>query len=207
MLTSIQPFLTELSKTILGLTDDEKAIIKDSKGAGGPVKAYNALRVALNRNYPAFTNPELEAYILENCTDHNPEAADLLNRLLAHLRQKIADHYSNENEWLVNYVPEGLRNSIVSTQAIDRLRGSEREGWDYLSFKDIADLATYKTNWSSFFKSLLFIEGVSEKRGEATAWLDEMGSFHESVKANRHLINSHFQRIVGIAHAYGIDVA
>ena len=114
MFTEIESFLESLALTISLLSEEEITKIKKSKGAGGPTDSYNVLRIALNHNFPEYTYPELVKFIEEYNTDFNPEASDLLTKLLQYLRYKIKENYPDETEWLRNYVPETLRNTLVS---------------------------------------------------------------------------------------------
>lgn len=205
MFTSIEVFLESLAATIISLSEEDRTTIKKGKGAGGPVDAYNALRVALNHNMPEYTYPDLVEYIKENCTNHNPEANDLLTRLLEHLRKSIFDHYSDENEWLSNFVPSNLRNELLSKKAIESFNGSTINTCDLLSYSDIATLASYKTNWSLFFKELLSFEGITVK-GDALSWLESMAKYHSDVIANRKLTFSQFEQVTKTAAAFNISL-
>lgn len=205
VLEDITPFLQALSKTIMFLSEEDRNTIKTEKGAGGPVKAYNTLRVALNKEYKQFNYPELEEYIKENCTNHNPQAQDLLTRLLYHLRDLIEQRYPNENEWLRRYVPEALAKTIVSNQAQEAFsENREVKAWQVISFSDIATLASYKTNWSDFYKGLLTFEGVSIK-DDALSWLKEMAKYYSAVSSNRKITNTEYQKIKKVANAFGIE--
>lgn len=204
LFASIVPFLKALAETLNTLSDEDINTIKTSKGAGGPIKSYNAIRLALNHNYPEYIYPELEQLIKEHYTDHNPEATDLLTRLLEQLREKISSRYPDENEWLRNYVPEKLRNSLISKKAIAALDGGDSTVWDFISFANIAELSSFKTNWSQFYKSILTFDG-SEAKGDAVSWLKNLESYYNDVVANRKITTTQFQEIEKIASAYGID--
>lgn len=204
ILEGIKPFLLALSQTINTLSEEEVLRIKKSKGAGGPTDSFNVLRLALNRNYSTYTYPELVQFIEEYNTDYNPEASDLLNRLLQLLREKVEEHYPDENEWLRNYVPENLRNELVSKKAIASLEDPTSKVWDFLSYANISALASYKTNWSQFYKGILKIEGA-EAKGEAIAWLKVMESSFSDVTNNRKITSAQFQQIARVAAEFGIE--
>lgn len=202
--SAIEPFLESLALTISCLSEEEKTKIKKSKGAGGPIDSYNVLRLALNHNDPKYTYPELERYIEEYNTDYNPEANDLLTRLLQLLKDKIKENYPDPKEWLRNYVPENLRNVLVSRQAIDSMNNPEASVWDYLTYSHISALASYKTNWSLFYKGFLKIGGA-EAKGAAVSWLKEMDACYNDVTNNRKISSSQIQRITKIATEFGIE--
>lgn len=204
MFTEIEPFLESLALTISDLSDEEIAKIKKSKGASGPTDSYNVLRLALNHNFPEYTYPELERFIEEYNTDYNPEASDLLNRLLELLKERIKEHYPDETAWLRDYVPESIRNALVSKKAIDAINKPEAKVWDYITFSHISALASYRTNWSLFYKELLKIEGA-EAKGKAVAWLKDMDTAYNDVTNNRKINTAQFQKIAGIAASFNIE--
>lgn len=202
--TEIEPFLESLALTISCLSEEEITKIKKSKGAGGPTDSYNVLRLALNHNDPEYTYPALVKFIEEFNTDYNPEANDLLTKILQLLRDRIKENYPDETDWLRNYVPESLRNTLLSKRAIDSIDKPEAKVWDYLTFAQISALASHKTNWSLFYKGLLKIEGA-EAKGAAVSWLKEMDACYNDVTNNRKISTAQFQRIAKIAAAFGIE--
>lgn len=202
---AIEEFLLYLADTVANISDENKQKIRQAKGAGGPVEAYRIIQIALNQKYPEYINEDLAKYIEENCQNNNPAAGDLLTRLEARLRELIKNEYeSKEDEWMREYVPSKLSEQWVSDLAIAKLRGASVNVWDLITFDAIKELAKHKSNWSTFYRSFLEIDGKSKI--DTLNWLEAMSQYKKSVENNRQIPTSQYKEIEEIANKFGILV-
>lgn len=202
---AIEEFLLYLADTVANISDENKQKIRQAKGAGGPVEAYRIIQVALNQKYPEYINEDLAKYIEENCQNNNPAAGDLLTRLEARLRELIKNEYeSKEDEWMREYVPSKLSEQWVSYMAIAKHRGERVNVWDLIIFDAIKELAKHKSNWSTFYRSFLEIDGKSKI--DTLNWLEAMSQYKKSVENNRQIPTSQYKEIEEIANKFGILV-
>lgn len=202
---AIEEFLLYLADTVANISDENKQKIRQAKGAGGPVEAYRIIQVALNQRYPEYINEDLAKYIEENCQNNNPAAGDLLTRLEARLRELIKNEYeSKEDEWMREYVPSKLSEQWVSYMAIAKHRGESVNVWDLITFDAIKELAKHKSNWSTFYRSFLEIDGKSKI--DTLNWLEAMSQYKKSVENNRQIPTSQYKEIEEIANKFGILV-
>jgi DNA sulfur modification protein DndB len=198
-------FLFYVAEVLLELSDENKQKIRQAKGAGGPVEAYRIIQVALNQKCPEYINEDLAKYIEENCQNNNPAAGDLLTRLEARLRELIKNEYkSKEDEWMREYVPSKLSEQWVSYMAIAKHRGESVNVWDLITFDAIKELAKHKSNWSTFYRSFLEIDGKSKI--DTLNWLEAMSQYKKSVENNRQIPTSQYKEIEEIANKFGILV-
>ena len=200
---NIEDFLFNLSETLLSLSDESKLRIRQAKGAGGPVETYRIIQVALNQRFPDFINEDLSKHIEENCKNNNPAAGDLLTRLEVKLRDIIKEEYQpNEEEWIREYVPTKLSEQWVSYMAIAKHRGEDVCVWDLITFEAIKELAKHKSNWSTFYRSFLEIDGKSKL--DTLSWLESMSQCKKMVENNRQIPTSQYKDIEEIANKFGI---
>lgn len=198
-------FLFYVAEVLLELSDENKQKIRQAKGAGGSVWAYRIIQVALNQKCPEYINEDLAKYIEENCQNNNPAAGDLLTRLEARLRELIKNEYeSKEDEWMREYVPSKLSEHWVSYMAIAKHRGESVNVWDLITFDAIKELAKHKSNWSTFYRSFLEIDGKSKI--DTLNWLEAMSQYKKSVENNRQIPTSQYKEIEEIANKFGILV-
>ncbi len=198
-------FLFYVAEVLLEISDENKQKIRQAKGAGGPIEAYRIIQVALNQKCPEYINEDLAKYIEENCQNNNPAAGDLLTRLEAKLRELIKNEYeSKEDEWMREYVPSKLSEQWVSYMAIAKHRGESVNVWDLITFDAIKELAKHKSNWSTFYRSFLEIDGKSKI--DTLNWLEAMSQYKKSVENNRQIPTSQYKEIEEIANKFGILV-
>ena len=198
-------FLFYVAEVLLELSDENKQKIRQAKGAGGPVESYRIIQVALNQKCPDYINEDLAKYIEENCQNNNPAAGDLLTRLEARLRELIKNEYeSKEDEWMREYVPSKLSEQWVSYMAIAKHRGETVNVWNLITFDAIKELAKHKSNWSTFYRFFLEIDGKSKI--DTLNWLEAMSQYKKSVENNRQIPTSQYKEIEEIANKFGILV-
>lgn len=200
---AIEELLLYLADTVANISDENKNKIRLAKGSGGPVVAYRILQVALNQRCPEFITEDLATYIEENCKNNNPAAGDLLTRLEAKLKSIIKEQYGdNEKAWLNELVPPKLAEQWVSDIAIAKHRGETIAVWDLITFDVIKELAKYKSNWSTFYRTFLEIDGKSKI--DTLAWLETMSQCKKYVENNRQILTSQYKEIEEIASKFGI---
>jgi len=110
------------------------------------------MMAVINEARPAFTTPDLTAYLSTRDVEGTKQAKDYIdemNRIIFEdVITTLQTHYgSAQNEWWLNGVPKGIRNDC------DKLwndNQGEHERWQYLYFINYADILMHGSNWELF---------------------------------------------------------
>ena len=99
---------------------------------------------------------ELEAYIIEYETDYNLDAQSKISELEKELVERIKKQVEVNPNWLNDYLPEDIRNDIISRKAIKennlKAKGDTStvvSEWEFISFTEIIKIISFASNWSS----------------------------------------------------------
>ena len=90
----------------------------------------------------------------------------------------------------------------MSYIAIAKHRGENVCVWDLITFEAIKELAKHKSNWSTFYRSFLEIDGKSKL--DTLSWLESMSQCKKMVENNRQIPTSQYKDIEEIANKFGI---
>ena len=193
--------LLNLADTINTLDLDTIKVIKTAKGGAAKKTSWNKLRVDFNRKFPDFTYPELEEYIKENCANNNPYASQYIGEILDKIKSRLKDKIGNDSQWMHKYLPEKLRNDLISKVAIEKAnrqnQGNDEEvdGWDYISFNEIKQIANYSTNWSAFCSDVLVLPSNKMNKINTLQWLTDLESAKNRISLNQSIVTSEFEAI------------
>ena len=196
-----ESMLFDLADTINCLEPETINAIKTAKGGGAKKTSWNELRVAFNRKYQEFTYPELEEYIKQYCANNNPYAAEYIREILSEIKKRLKQNINNDPQWMHKYLPEKLRNDLISKCAIEK---SNRENngnhedvdpWDYISFNEIKMIANYGTNWSSFCSDILLLPSNKMNKINTLSWLTDLETAKNRISVNQSIVTSEFENI------------
>ncbi|MBR1581939.1 MAG: DGQHR domain-containing protein [Bacilli bacterium] len=193
--------LLNLADTINTLDLDTINAIKTAKGGAAKKTSWNKLRVAFNTKFPDFTYPELEEYVKENCVNNNPYASQYIGEILDEIKRRLKDKIGNDSQWMHKYLPEKLRNDLISKVAIEKvnrqIQGNDEEvdEWDYISFNEIKQIANYGTNWSAFCSDVLVLPSNKMNKINTLQWLTDLESAKNRISLNQSIVTSEFESI------------
>ncbi len=202
-------FIKECEDLIYALADtldnlDPEAIqkIKESKGGSAEKTSWRTLQVAFHNLHPEYTNEELEAYIIEYETDYNLDAQSKISELEKELVERIKKQVEVNPNWLNDYLPEDIRNDIISRKAIKennlKAKGDTStvvSEWEFISFTEIIKIISFASNWSTLFQKTLLPEGLNETRVKTASWIKSMGDYKNRVQAAKRLSKSEYDLI------------
>lgn len=203
-----QYMLIALGDTINNLAPESAKIIKSAKGGGAKKVAWRELQVALHNRCQDFINDELSAYIKENCQNNNPLASDYIARIENKLVFEFKNKMMNIQNWQYQYLPEKLRNELYSKTSIENrdrnYRGiSEKvEEWNFISFKEIKEISSYKSNWSLFCSEILSKNELSKSKTDTLMWLAELDSMKNRIANGEAIKTSEFEKIEIIFNSF-----
>lgn len=195
--------LLELADTISSSDLEIKKDIKDAKGEGAKKLSWNKLRVAFHKKYPAFIYPELEEYIQENCSNNNPDAKDYLSKILLEIKKRLKEKMG-DNNWMYDYLPEKLREDLISRAAIENDKRKHNgnsvmaEEWDFISFNEIRQIANHEKNWSDFCREVLFLKTSTPNKTDTLVWLSDLEKYKNAIDRDQAILTSEFKKIVSI---------
>lgn len=199
-----EPMLINFIETLMTLEQDEIRIIKGAKGGAAKRISWRTLQVAFHKKDPRFTNFELEQYIIENCTDNNPNASDYIARIENHLKQQLKEELKKYSDWMNDKLPEKLTNTLISKKAVEennRKRTNNPEEvdvWDFISFDEIRQIASHKTNWSDFCSKILSNSEVKSTKTETITWLNSLEKYKSNIASAQPILTSEFNEISAI---------
>jgi len=197
----IEGMLLNLADTINTLDPDTISSIKTAKGGSAKKVSWNKLRVAFNSKFPDFTYKELEEYIKENCVNNNPYASQYIQDILGEIKNRLKVKIGNDVQWMHKYLPEKLRNEIISKVAIEKANRENQgisdnvDGWDYISFNEIKQIANYSTNWSAFCSDVLLLPSNKLNKINTLSWLTDLESAKNRISLNQSIVTSEFEAI------------
>ena len=196
-----EEMLLNLADTINTLDLDTINTIKTAKGGSAKKGSWNALRVAFHNKYPDFTYPELEDHIKENCVNNNPYASQYISEILHEIKKRLKEKIGDDSQWKRKYLPEKLRNDLVSKVAIET-ENRENQGnttnvdiWDYISFNEIKQIANHSNNWSTFCGDVLILPSNRMNKINTLAWLTDLESAKNRISVNQSIVTSEFAKI------------
>ncbi|MDD4069954.1 MAG: DGQHR domain-containing protein [Candidatus Izemoplasmatales bacterium] len=199
-----EPLLLEFIETLIDLDQDSIKKIKEAKGGAAKKTSWRTLQVAFNKKNPKFSNPDLERYIIENCTDNNPNASDYINRIEIHLKNELKNELLKFDNWMNTKLPENLTNSLISQKAVEdnkrRNNGNNTEVdvWDFISFDEIMEISKYKSNWSEFCANIMSKPNEKSNKVETLGWLKSLSKYKNNITSAKQITTSEFNEINAI---------
>jgi len=190
-----------VADTIKELNPDVAKEIKTAKGGAAKKVAWRKLQVEIHNKHSQFTNDDLEEYIKENCVNNNPMAADYITRIKEKLIEMFKEKLSCDKNWMYKYLPDKLREELITKFSVENSKrefsgNQERvDEWDYISFKEIRQIATHKSNWSDFCQSILTKPDNKTNKLDAVKWLIELESAHNRISNGQAIVTSEFNNI------------
>ena len=205
---SIDMIIT-FGETINNLSMEKRNDIKSAKGGAAKEISYRILQVALHSEEPLFTNPELEKYIEENCTNYNEDG---LNEIL-YIKEKIINttkaKMTNMLDWENLYFPEDLfikLNQKVTAQSIKNSRaGIEQDVsvWSVMEFDDLCKIMNYKSNWSVLFKQMFTFKDETFTRLDIIGLIKSIQVSESKISNGKQITKSEFDAINDIYFKVG----
>lgn len=199
--TKCEDMLLELAETINTLKPEIINAIKTAKGGGAKKKSWRELQVALHSNCDKFINEDLGDYIKENCVNNNPQASDYISRIQETIISSFKIEMIKKDNWQYEYLPEELRNNLISKCTIENsnreYRGIKEKvsEWDYISFKEIRDISNYGSNWSKLCSGILNKANPKTNKVETLKWLMELEALKNRISNGESIRTSEFEEI------------
>ena len=196
-----RPFLKALADTINSLDGATKNVIKTSKGGNAKKESWRKLQAAFHEKYPDFTNAELEKYIVENCGNYDEESKEYLEKILVSLKKNLWEAFPNKKDWRTKYISPELKSSLVALAAIKSdekgisIVSHEETDWEFVSYKEIASIIAYGTNWSTFASKVFVRKGTSISKNDALSLVNDLNSFQNKLSSAKHVTFSQLETI------------
>ncbi|MGI6714123.1 MAG: DGQHR domain-containing protein [Bacilli bacterium] len=206
-----EPLLYKFIETLSSLDSDSVKTIKEAKGGAAKKISWRTLQVAFYKKEPCFTNPELEQYIIENCTDNNPDASEYLFQIEMYLKGHFKEQLEKNNDWMNNMIPESLTNQLISKKAIEENNRKKMDNytevdvWDFISFDEIKQIATYKTNWSDFCSTILSSSKIKSTKVDAITWLSSFSRYKSKITTEKNILTSELKDIRDIYNMFFLN--
>ena len=190
--------LADFAETLNELPSDTRNEIKTAKGGGAKDFVWRTLQVALHNRNPEFTNPDLEKYIEENCTDYNEvgleEVLYIKERLISTIKAIIIEKIDWENAYFPEDLAIRLNQKLTAINIKNKRAGIEKELdiWSVLEFEDISKILGYRANWSQLFRGS-FDRWAS--RVELVALLKSLQGYEAKINNGKQITKSEFEII------------
>ncbi len=197
-----------VADTIKELNPDVAKEIKTAKGGAAKKVSWRKLQVEIHNKYSQFTNENLEEYIKENCANNNPVASDYITRIKNKLIRLFKDKLGNDERWMYKYLPEKLKDELIKQYSIENYKrnstGNEElvNEWDYISFKEIKQIATYKSNWSDFCQNILTKPNIKTNKADVIKWLTELELANNKISNGQSILTSEFNNIENLFRVF-----
>lgn len=193
--------LLDFADTINELSLEKRNEIKSAKGGAAKEISYRILQVALHMHQPKFTNPDLEKYIEENCTNYNEEALIEILHIKETILNETKEKLLNMLDWENLYFPEELSiklNQKVTAQNIKNNRSGNNvitDIWNVIDFDDLCKIFNYKSNWSTLFKNLFINKGMNQTRLEIVSAIKSVQSSEAKINNGKQITKTEYEMI------------
>lgn len=201
MLKKCEDLLLNLADTINSLNPEIIYKIKNARGEAAKKDTYNLIRVEFHNQCSEFSYKELEEYIKENCVNNNPYASQYIRSIKDKIVNLFKTHIGNDLNWKFKYLPEKLKNELTSKCTIEnekrKYNGNPNlvDEWDYISFKEIAIIANYGSNWKKFCQEILNRPSLKTNKINTLSWLNELDSAKNRIDNGQSIVTSQFNNI------------
>ncbi|SDB45103.1 DNA sulfur modification protein DndB [Pseudobutyrivibrio sp. YE44] len=186
-----EELLTCLGVTLNNLSDEAIHEIKTAKGAAAENISRRKLQVEFHNRYPEYTTQDLEEYIEYYLEDFSEEALYEAKELETKIIEILKQKFMGEPNWLNKYVPESTKNSVIANTAIAKnnnsilgVEGKNVTEWDFISYKEVSDIISYGSNWSTMFQEeFKIIEDGKPNKKKTVEWLKHVGDLKRKAEA------------------------
>lgn len=206
-----EKLLLSLIDTILSLDKDSVEKIKKEKGGAAKNKAWRTLQVALNSTTSEFINHDLQTWIDENCTDNNPEAEEYIGLIEKFLVNIVKQSIASKQNWLMLYVPEPQRTSIISKRATEeetrKYKGNATpvDIWDYIDLDVVYHIIAYQNNWSALFQVQLIELGTRQTKTDFLSNIKSLLAYKNRISRREKITKSQLKEIIGVYNCFNTN--
>ncbi len=175
MVDEVGFYLDPLCKYFNEMSDEQERELKYTYGTNADTKFYRFFQKQVADAYKDFSPEGLEMYFEDMSKKYNNTTRDYLFSIENSVRQLIEKRLKEANgqDWRIS-VPKDILKRIHSDAYEKQLEGEQVDEWSLTTFKDFEEIATYGSNWSTFFdKVLVRPEDMGKgKKEEKLAWLN-----------------------------------
>ena len=188
MVTEVGFYLDPLCDYFNGMTDDQERELKNTYGTNGETKFYRYFQKQIADTYKDYAPEGLDVYFEDMSKKYNNDTRDFLLKIESAVRALIAKTLGvrEDSKAWQTFIPKDILKRIHNEAYDKQLDGEDVTEWSLTSFKDFSDIATYSSNWSKFFDTVLTRpeDKGKGKKEEKLAWLDMCDSERAKIQKN-----------------------
>lgn len=203
-----EDLLLQLIDTISSLDQETIVKIRTEKGGAAKNKSWRTLQVALHSKCSDFINDDLAKWIEENCSDNNPEANEKISLLEQELVRLTKSEIGSENNWLMKYVPEVQRSSLISKVANENANreysgNSERvDAWYFVDLEVLYYMIAHQNNWSAHFQNVLVKPNYKQTKTEILTTIKTLTNYKNKISRRDKITKSQLEEIEEAFNAF-----
>lgn len=177
MVSEVRYYIEPFCSYIKTLTEEKESDLKRTYGTNADLKFYRYFQKPISDAFSDFNPDGLEEYFENQSKKYNDASRDYIHKIEKALRTRIETSLKTKlgESWERNGIPKDILRRIHSDAFEKGLEeGRDIRDWDCTTLKDFIAIATYASNWSTIFESVLTRpqdKGKGRKE-EKLSWID-----------------------------------
>ena len=182
-------YLEPLCDYLSHLTDEQEKELKQTYGTNADLKFYRYFQKPISDAYEDYKPDGLEEYFEDQSKKYNDITRDHIFKIEKALREVVRKALQTKygNAWERDGVPKEILRRLHN-DAFEKSLSEDRkvEDWECASLKDFVSIATYSSNWSTIFDSILTRPDDTSKgrKEEKLAWIDTCDAERTKLEKN-----------------------
>lgn len=193
-------FVLALCEVLRQLSAEKRDEINSCKGGLAQEKPYRIIQMALHNDYPDFTNNDIEDYYKNFYIDYKQDTETELKVIKNYFVKWLQTLFGDDD--LATKHMDDADGRQFSQRISNKIYMNKRNGqdvevsvWDEITFKDIANIMGFGSQWSAYFKEQFAHWGFKKNRIDVLSDVNTYNSIATKIESGKKITLKEYEMV------------